>query len=81
MGRAGARRGGELYAAIGRWLALALAAGPRYVEPTMRLAQALREEFPTLNLLKNTLRQLKPPTDAVAAPKVAAKRGPKPKAK
>ena len=80
-GHAGARRGGALYAAIGRWLALAHAAGPRYVEPALRLAQQLREEFPTLNLLKDTLRKMQLLENKVVVPKEPAKRGRKPNPK
>ena len=68
-GHAGAKRGGPLYGAIGRWLALAHAAGPRGVEPTLRLAQELREEFPTLHLLKDALRQQKLLVDKAVLPK------------
>ncbi len=55
-GRAGARRGHLLYERIARWLAAALAAAPRLREPVLRLAQALRAEFPTLHGLKDALR-------------------------
>ena len=79
-GRAGARRGGQLYQTIGRWLALARTAAPRLTEPVLRLAQELREEFPTLNMLKDALRQLKLVPDKLALPKEPAGRGRKPKA-
>ena len=80
-GHAGAKRGGPLYGAIGRWLALAHAAGPRGVEPTLRLAQELREEFPTLHLLKDALRQQKLLVDKAVMPKEPARRGRKPNPK
>ncbi len=80
-GHAGAKRGGPLYGAIGRWLALAHAAGPRGVEPTLRLAQELREEFPTLHLLKDALRQQKLLVDKAVLPKEPARRERKPNPK
>lgn len=80
-GHAGARRGGPLYAAIGRWLVLAHSAGPRYVEPALRLAQQLREEFPTLNLLKDALRKVQLLENKVVQTKEPAKRGRKPNPK
>ena len=78
-GHAGAKRGGPLYAVIGRWLALAHAASPRCVEPVLRLAQELREEFPTLHMLKDTLRQQNLLVDKAVLPKEPARRGRKPK--
>ena len=54
-GRAQAKRGGVLYTAIARWLAVAYAAVPALTEPVLRLAQALRDEFPSLHLLKEAL--------------------------
>ncbi|MFC6224368.1 SWIM zinc finger domain-containing protein [Hymenobacter artigasi] len=80
-GHAGAKRGGPLYGAIGRWLALAHAAGPRLVEPALRLAQELREEFPTLHMLKDALRQHKLLPDKAVVAKEPAKRGRKPNPK
>ncbi|MBU6121635.1 SWIM zinc finger family protein [Hymenobacter siberiensis] len=80
-GHAGAKRGGPLYGAIGRWLALAHAASPRLVEPALRLAQELREEFPTLNMLKDALRQQKLLPDKAVVAKEPAKRGRKPNPK
>ena len=63
-GRANAKRGMVLYSAIARWLALARQANERLSEPVLRLAQELREEFPTLRGLKEELekaRLLTPP--------------------
>ena len=77
-GRAGAKRGGPLYQTIGRWLALVRAAAPRLTEPVLRLAQELREEFPTLNMLKDALRQQKLLGDKPVLPKEPARRGRKP---
>ena len=77
-GHAGAKRGGQLYGVISRWLALAHAAGPRIVEPALRLAQELREEFPTLHMLKDALRQQKLLRDNAVVAKKPAKRGRKP---
>ena len=77
-GRAGAKRGGHLYQTIGRWLALVRAAAPRLTEPVLRLAQELREEFPTLNMLKDALRQQKLLGDKPVLPKEPARRGRKP---
>ncbi|MEJ7666801.1 MAG: hypothetical protein WKG07_48515 [Hymenobacter sp.] len=54
-GRAHARRGRDLYRAIARWLALTRRANSRLNEPTLRLAQELRAEFPTLRGLKEEL--------------------------
>ena len=80
-GRAGAKRGGALYATIGRWLALVRTAAPRLTEPVLRLAQELREEFPTLNMLKDALRQQKLLADGAVLPKEPAQRGRKPNPK
>ena len=80
-GRAGAKRGGHLYATIGRWLALVRTAAPRLTEPVLRLAQELREEFPTLNMLKDALRQQKLLVDKPVLPKEPARRGRKPNPK
>ena len=56
-GRANAKRGAVLYQAIGRWLALVRTAAPRLTEPVLRLAQELRQEFPTLHGLKDSLKR------------------------
>ncbi|GAA3960795.1 hypothetical protein [Hymenobacter antarcticus] len=56
-GRANAKRGGFLYGHIARWLAAVRAASPRLTEPVLRLAQELRQEFPTLYGLRGALRE------------------------
>ena len=73
-GRANAKRGATLYQPIGRWLAIAHAA-PRFAEHARRLAQALREEFPTLNGLRDALRQEGLLPDKLPLPKEPARRG------
>lgn len=57
VGRAGAKRGAFLYDRLGRWLAAVRGAAPRLAEPVLRLALALREEFPTLYGLRDALRR------------------------
>ena len=54
-GRALAQRGGALYTATARWLAVAYAAVPALTQPVLEMAQALRDEFPALRLLKEAL--------------------------
>ena len=79
-GRAGAKRGAALYERIGRWLVTARGGAPRLTEPVLRLAQELREEFPTLHGLKDVLRRKGLLVDRPAPPKEpAARRGRKPK--
>ena len=56
-GRANAKRGHLLYSHIAHWLATVHAAAPRLTEPVLRLAQELRQEFPTLYGLRDALRQ------------------------
>ncbi|WP_046242669.1 SWIM zinc finger family protein [Hymenobacter terrenus] len=56
-GRANTKRGTFLYDRIGRWLVTVRGAAPRLTEPVLRLAQELREEFPTLHGLKDILRR------------------------
>ncbi|WP_204376084.1 hypothetical protein, partial [Hymenobacter coccineus] len=56
-GRAGAKRGAFLYERIGRWLVSLRGTAPRLAEPILRLAQELREEFPTLHGLRDVLRR------------------------
>jgi len=55
-GRANAKRGAFLYERIGRWLVSLRGTAPRLTEPILRLAQELREEFPTLHGLRDVLR-------------------------
>ncbi|AMJ67018.1 SWIM zinc finger family protein [Hymenobacter sp. PAMC 26628] len=55
-GRANAKRGAFLYERIGRWLVSLRGTAPRLAEPILRLAQELREEFPTLHGLRDVLR-------------------------
>ncbi len=56
-GRYNAKRGAFLYERIGRWLVSVRGTAPRLTEPVLRLAQELREEFPTLNGLRDVLRR------------------------
>ncbi len=56
-GRAGAKRGAALYERIAMWLTSAQAATPRLTDPVRRLAQRLREEFPTLHGLREVLQR------------------------
>lgn len=72
-GRAGAKRGHALYGSLARWLALVRSAAPRLSEPALRLAQELREEFPTLHGLKEALRD----AGLLAPPAPGAKKGKK----
>jgi hypothetical protein len=71
-----AKRGHTLYAQIGRWLAIAHGAGPRLVEPALRLALELRQEFPTLYGLRDALsaENLLPATAPEPKPKAATGR-------
>ncbi|WP_310390897.1 hypothetical protein [Hymenobacter sp.] len=78
-GRAGAKRGAVLYERIGRWLATVRGAAPRLAEPVLRLAQELRQEFPTLHGLREALRQEGLLVDQPAPVKEPARRGRKPK--
>lgn len=81
-GRTNIRRGALLYQPIGRWLAIAHAAPP-FAGHACRLAQALCEEFPTLNGLRDALRQEGMLTDksVLAKEMKPAQRGRKPKPK
>jgi len=56
-GRAGAKRGAALYERVAMWLTSAQMATPRLTDPVRRLAQALREEFPTLHGLREVLQR------------------------
>ena len=76
-GRAQAKRGALLYERIGRWLAIMSSAAPRLTEPVLRLAQELREEFPTLHGLRDVLRR--EGLLVAAEPGAAKKAGRKPK--
>ena len=79
-GRANAKRGALLYDRIGRWLGSVRGAAPRLTEPVLRLALALRQEFPTLHGLRDVLRREGLlVNDQPAAPETAARRGRKPR--
>ena len=72
--RGRAKRGHTLYTQIGRWLAIAHGAGSRLVEPTLRLALELRQEFPTLYGLRDALRDENLLPVTAPAPKAATGR-------
>ena len=78
-GRANAKRGAFLCDRIGRWLVSMRGTAPRLTEPVLRLAQELRQEFPTLHGLRDVLHREGLLVDKPALPPVpAAKRGRKP---
>ncbi|WP_345237080.1 hypothetical protein [Hymenobacter saemangeumensis] len=75
-GRANAKRGHVLYEQLARWLAVVRHAAPRLTEPALRLAQQLREDYPTLYGLRDALRQVDLlPTDTAVPKKQAGRRG------